>query len=126
MKTNILIVILVGGLFFLFQSFNPKPLAHAPFPDEVTKLLVSACYDCHSNDVENEKAREALNFEKWDEYRLTKKVGLLGKIGEVVKEDKMPPAKYLEFKPDRKPTEPQKQVIIEWAKQEASALMGGE
>lgn len=124
MKKNILILILAGCLFFLLQSFHLRPLAHKAFPDEVTKVIKSSCYDCHSNDAENEKPREALNFEMWDDYRLTKKVGLLGKISEVVEGDKMPPEKYLDFKPDSKLSESQKQLVIDWAKKESSVLMG--
>ena len=67
----------------------------------------------------------ALNFEKWDDYKLTKKIGLLDKIGEMVGEGKMPPAKFLERKPESKPSEKQKELVLHWAEKESTDLMEG-
>ena len=125
MKKSIVLIVLVGGLFFLSQAFslNNKPVGE--IPEEVNKVLVSSCYDCHSSDAKNKDARETLNFESWKEYRTTKKIGMLGKICELVEKEKMPPAKYLGFKPDRKLSASQKKMICDWTKKESSALMGG-
>jgi hypothetical protein len=68
---------------------------------------------------------KALDFEKWNEYRLTKQIGLLGDIGKMVEEGKMPPGKYLDNKPDRKLSEVQKKLLADWTKQEADKLMQG-
>ena len=125
MRKGFVLIVMAGGFFFLFQSFNPIINADGEIPEEVNKILLLSCNDCHSTNAKNQDAREAIDFEKWDEYRLTKKIGLLGKIGELVEEEKMPPAKYLNYKPDRKLSETQKQMIIEWTKKESSALMEG-
>ena len=66
---------------------------------------------------------KALDFEQWDQYRLTKQIGLLGDIGKVLEEGKMPPEKYLENKPDRKLSEAQRMLLADWTKQEADKLM---
>lgn len=124
MKKYIALMMLAGGILLLSQSFAPNRLSNAAFPDDVSKVLVASCYDCHSTDAKNNKAREALDFEKWDDYRVTKQIGLLGKICELVDEEKMPPAKYLDSKPDSKLSETQKQLICEWTKKETSSLMG--
>ena len=124
MKKYIALMMLAGGILLLSQSFTPNRLSNAAFPDEVNKVLVASCYNCHSTDAKNKDAREALNFEKWDDYRVTKKIGLLGKICELVEEGKMPPAKYLDNNPDRKLSDTQKQLICEWTKKETSSLMG--
>lgn len=118
-------IIMAGGLFFLSQAFSLNNRPVGEIPEEVGKILVSSCYDCHSSDANSKDAREALNFEQWDEYRVTKKIGLLGKICELVEEDKMPPKKYLGFKPDRKLSDSQKQLICDWTGKESSALMEG-
>ncbi|MCK4879297.1 MAG: heme-binding domain-containing protein [Bacteroidales bacterium] len=68
---------------------------------------------------------KAVNFEQWDDYRLTKKIGLLGDICKVVDEGKMPPEKYLEHKPDRKMSEAQKKFLCDWTRQESEKLMQG-
>ena len=125
MRKSIVLIIMAGGLFFLSQAYSPKNKPVGEIPEEVGKILVSSCYDCHSSEANSKDAPEALNFEKWDEYRVTKKIGLLGKICELVEEDKMPPKKYLGFKPDRKLSNSQKQLICDWTGKESSALMEG-
>jgi tRNA A37 N6-isopentenylltransferase MiaA len=125
MKNKGIFILLVGGALFLFQSFLLNRKTSPEAPEEVQKLLVSACYDCHSSAGQNEDAKKALNFEEWDNYRLTKQIGLLGNIAEVIEKDKMPPGKYLEFKPDRKLSEDQKELLINWTEEASDALMEG-
>jgi hypothetical protein len=125
MKNKAILLLLAGGILFLLQSFlsNRKP---APdFPEEVNGILVSSCFDCHSSAGKNDDARKKLNFESWDDYKLTKKIGLLGDIAKVIEKDEMPPGKYLEFKPDRKLTDEQKKVILNWTEETSNALMEG-
>jgi hypothetical protein len=125
MKSKAILLLLAGGIFILLQSFlsNSKPVPD--FPEEVNGILVSSCFDCHSSAGKNEDARKKLNFENWDDYKLTKKIGVLGDIAKVIEKDEMPPGKYLEFKPDRKLTDEQKQVIINWTEETSDALIGG-
>ena len=125
MKNKGVLILIAGGLVFLLQSFMLNRKASPDVPEEVHKLLVSACYDCHSSAGQNEDAKKALNFETWDDYRLTKQIGLLGEIAEVIEKDKMPPGKYLEFKPDRKLSESQKELILNWTEESSKALMEG-
>ena len=91
----------------------------------MNKVIETSCIGCHSTGARNEDAREALNFEKWDDYKLTKQIGLLDKIGEMIEEDKMPPPKSLEFRPERKLSESQKELVLHWAEKASSDLMEG-
>lgn len=125
MKKQLVLLIATAILFLFFQSFRPEPPSDAAFPDEITSIIEFSCYDCHFTGGGSEKSLNAVNFDEWDGYRLTKQIGLLGKIGEVLEEDKMPPAKYLENKPDRKLSEEQKKKLSEWTRQEADKLMQG-
>ena len=125
MKRNILMITLAGSILLLFQSYYPKLRTASEIPDEVAKVISLSCYDCHSTDARNKDAREALNFEKWDDYRLTKKIGLMGDICKMVEGGKMPPEKYLTRKPDNKLTEEQKELICDWTKKESDKLMEG-
>ena len=125
MRKSIVLIIVAGGLFFPSQAFSPNIEPVGEIPGEVNKVLVLSCYDCHSSDASNEDARKALNFEKWNEYRVTKRIGLLEKICEIIEEDKMQPVKYLKNKPDRKLSVDQKTLICDWSTKESSALMGG-
>ena len=125
MKRIIPMLILTGGLFLLFQSFQSRHVPEAAFPDEVNELLVSACYNCHTTGAKAEDAVKALDFKEWDKYKLTKQVALLGDICKMLEEGKMPPKKYLEYNPDRKLSEAEKQLICDWTKNESQKLMEG-
>ena len=123
MKKQLIILLAIGIIILSFQSFSPETPSEGVFPEEISSILKTSCYDCHSTANGSEKPLKALDFEKWDEYRLTKQIGLLGDIGKVVEEGKMPPGKYLENKPDRKLSEAQKKLLIDWTRQEADKLM---
>jgi hypothetical protein len=47
----------------------------------------------------------------------------LKEIAEVVEENEMPPAKFLEKNPDKKLTDAEKKILMDWANSEAKALM---
>jgi len=126
MKKQILGSLLGGMALLVLLSFNEGPNGDQDFPEELASLLKSSCYDCHSKGAKSEKALKAVQFDLWEDYRLTKKIGLLAEIAEVVEEDKMPPQKYLENKPDRKLTDNQKMQLVEWTKKESERLMQGE
>jgi hypothetical protein len=125
MKKQLVLFLTIGILFLFFQSFSPELPSEGVFPDEITSVLKTSCYDCHYTGASAEKALKALNFATWDEYRTTKQIGLLGDIGKVVKEEKMPPAKYLEKKPEAKLSEKQVKLLAEWTEKEAEKLMQG-
>jgi cytochrome c5 len=125
MKKGVLGIGLLAGTLFLFQSFLTKNPAGEEFPAEVKEVLTTSCFDCHTAGARSEDAKKALNFDQWDEYRLTKKIGTLDKIAEVVGEGKMPPEKYLERKPESKLSKDQQKLIVDWTKKTSEALMGG-
>ena len=125
MKKGGIWITLSGIAFIVFQSFSIMSLQEQQIPDDVNEVLQTSCFGCHNNEAGSKDAREAFNLETWNEYRLTKKIGLLGEISEVVQEGKMPPARFLESNPDRKLTEAQKKLIIEWAEKESRNLMEG-
>ncbi len=125
MKKKIVIVVAVGILFLAFQSFRPDSSAEPVFPEEVTTILKTSCFACHSTGSNADKALEAVNFEEWDSYRLTKKVGILDEMTEVLEEGKMPPARFLERNPDAALTDAQRKFLVDWTKQESEKLMQG-
>ena len=123
MKKQMVFVLLGGMGLLLFLSFNMGRTSKDVIPEEIGAILKSACYDCHSTGAKSEDALKAVQFDVWDDYRVTKKIGTLGKMAEVVGEGKMPPKKYLEHKPDRKLTEDQKKLLLDWTKKESESLM---
>ena len=94
------------------------------WPEDVMTIFESSCYGCHTEGNGSDKSRAALNFSKWEDYKLTKKVGKLNDISEMVKEKKMPPAKYLEKLPEKALSDEQIAVITKWANDVAEKLMG--
>ena len=123
MKKQIVLLVATGILFLFFQSFRPETLSEDAIPDEISTILKSSCYDCHSTAKGSEKPLKAVDFEQWDQYRVTKQIGLLGDIGKMVEEGKMPPGKYLEKNPDASLSESQKKLLADWTRQEADKLM---
>ena len=123
MKKQIVLLVATGILFLFFQSFRPETPADYAIPDEISTILKLSCYDCHSTAKGSEKPLKAVDFEQWDQYRVTKQIGLLGDIGKMVEEGKMPPGKYLEKNPDAALSEAQKKLLADWTKQEADKLM---
>lgn len=117
-------MVLAGGMFILFQANVPDPNLISQIPEEVNTLMVASCYDCHTAGAKSEDALKALNFSEWEEYRMTKKVAVLGDIGKVVEKGKMPPEKYLDRNPDKKLSETQKKLIADWTREATEKLVG--
>ena len=125
MKKQFVLILAIGVLFLFVQSFSPELPPDSVFPDEITSILKTSCYDCHFTGGGSEKSLNALNFDTWDDYRTTKKIGLLADISKVVEEQKIPPGKYLEKKPEAKLSEKHMKLLSEWADAEAEKLMQG-
>lgn len=126
MKKQIVLLLATGILFLFFQSFRPELPAEMVIPDEVSTILQTSCYTCHSTGSRAEKALEALNFEEWDNYRVTKKIAVLEELCKVVEEGKMPPERFLERNPDSKLSEAHKKILCDWTRQEADKLLQGD
>jgi hypothetical protein len=123
MKKPVLFLAMAGGICFLLLSFNTKPQTASVFPEGVEKVLKTSCYDCHSGDARNMKAKAVLNFDKWEDYSATKKISRMGDICDFIEKDKMPPKKYLDSSPDHALTDAQKELLCNWSKEESARLM---
>jgi Haem-binding domain len=107
------------------------PVATDP---RVRNALVSACFDCHSNEkpgVWNSrlapsylfgraKARQVLNFSDWPAYDSRRKQVELEAIGKVVADGSMPPGDYDFIHPGAKLTAEQKQILLQWVSRETA------
>jgi mono/diheme cytochrome c family protein len=128
MKKVILFSILpVLAMFLFIAAYQPTPTPDdldLGWPEEVMTVLEQTCFDCHTSESGNVKAKGKLNFSKWEEYKLTKKVGKLDGIKETVGAGDMPPKKYLNKYPDKALTEEEIKMIADWANAEADKLIG--
>lgn len=104
-------------------------------PEEVGKLLKSACYDCHSYETEYpwysniapvsawighhiEEGREHLNFSLWGSYELEKAEHKLEECAEETEEKKMPLSSYTITHGDASLSDEQVQLLAEWFESE--------
>ena len=110
---------LISGTLITTSSQSPEGL-----PEDISKIVEKSCYGCHNTDSQNEDAKEELNFDTLKDLKKVKKITTLRDIAEVLEEGEMPPEKFLEKYPDRKPTKKEKASLINWAKKESEALIG--
>ena len=131
------------GLFFLMQIYpvtRPEVIAENPndllknveVPENISSMLRSACYDCHSNETiypwyasiapvkwivydHTEEGREDLNFSEWNALSKSDRVEALDDIIEEVTDGKMPLRFYPLTHKDAKLGEKDRQELSDWA-----------
>lgn len=111
--------------------------------DNVSSILRSACYDCHSNETtypwysnvapfswiilhDIEEGRHELNFSEWAGYAVDRKHHKLEELIEEVEEGEMPMNIYTVMHQDADLTETQKEELIAWAQAEMKRLKPAE
>lgn len=92
-------------------------------PDDVKAVIEKSCFGCHNTDSKNDKAKEKLDLKTLDSLSASKMIHALKEINEVVEENEMPPEKFLAKFPDKKLTDAEKKLLMDWANNEAKALM---
>lgn len=128
MQKTLLKSFLAFGAIVLLASFTNKNVNETKsqkleIPSDVKAIIDNSCYGCHNLESRNEKGKKKLSFDTLDTLEVTKLVAHLGEISEVVEEGEMPPAKFLEFKPEAKLSDEQKEKLINWAEETGEALL---
>jgi cytochrome c len=115
-------------------------LAGSNAPDEVRTALAQKCGDCHSNRtrwplysrvapsswlVEHDvhEGREHLNLSLWEQYSIDSRIDLLGKMASQLRQGKMPLKPYLLLHPEARSSDPERKLLVDWAKAERKRLM---
>jgi len=134
------------GLFIIVQFFQPsREQDPSPLPtdlffqvtidDSLKNVLLTSCYDCHSNQTEYplyayivpfaqminkhiQVGKQELNFSHWGTYSKQELVGHLSDICEVVEEDRMPLRSYLLLHKKARLDESQKEKMCKWSEEE--------
>lgn len=100
---------------------------------EVTQLLKTACYDCHSNQPtfpwytniapvswwikhHIDEGRHHLNFSEWGTYELKRKNHKLDECVEMLEKSEMPMSSYTWMHSEAKLTDAQRLMLVEWFK----------
>jgi len=119
----------IALIVFVFASFvspasetqtNSKAIS---MPDDVKAVIEKSCFGCHNSDSKNDKAKEKLNLSTLDSLSTSKMIHALKDISEVVEDNEMPPEKFLEKYPDKKLTDAEKKILMDWANNQAKTLM---
>lgn len=124
MRTRNFTIVTAVMVILAISMLSWKDIQAGPdLPDEILTLVENSCFNCHTSGAKSEDALKALNFDEWNDLKPTKKVSVLNKIQEVMKESKMPPQKYLEKYPEKSISEEDRNTIMNWAKEETAKLM---
>jgi len=116
--------------------------ATASVPADVHAILRRACFDCHSSETrwpwysgvapvawgvahDVEEARAAFNLSDWGTYPQRKRIAILEKICDEVREGKMPLKQYLWLHRDATLSEADWKSVCDWSTNEADRLAAG-
>jgi uncharacterized membrane protein len=119
----------ISLLVFLFAAMfatateNPVKAKALDMPDDVKAVIEKSCFGCHNTDSKNDKAKDKLDLKTLGDLDKPKMIHALKEISEVVEENDMPPAKFLEKFPDKKLTDDEKKLLMNWADSQAKSLM---
>ena len=103
-------------------------------PDNVKKILMTSCYDCHSNSTQYpwynniapvsfwladhvKEGKEHLNFSEWESYSMKKKEHKLEELIDEVSAIEMPLNEYIWTHKEAKLSAEQINDVVEWAKE---------
>lgn len=115
----VLLVIFVGIQFIPVDRANPPVSGEINAPSNITAILRTSCYDCHSNETnypwyayvapvsflvskDVNDGRRQLNFSEWDKYSKENREKILKEILKEVKAGTMPLAVYTLVHPNAK------------------------
>jgi hypothetical protein len=93
------------------------------FPEDVKAVIDKSCYGCHSEKGKSDDAKDALRWDMLGEYDKAKLVSVMDEIIETIEKEEMPPEKFLEKKPEVKPTQEEYALLLKWAEGEADKLL---
>jgi len=136
-------VILTITLSYAHPFGNPRKadaspgqlLGGAQIPEPLRKLVERKCGNCHSEAVEWPfysrvapvswllehdvlKAREHMNFSRWDSYSSQDKADLLSRLAAKTRSGEMPPARYTAIHGDSRLLSKEQDSLYDWARAE--------
>ena len=120
---SVFLAIFMVATLFTMASENPTEAKAVAMPDDVKAVIEKSCFGCHNTDSKNDKAKEKLDLKTLDNLTTPKMIHALREINEVVEENEMPPEKFLAKYPDKKLSDAEKKLLMDWASKEAKALM---
>jgi len=135
MKLKIILPMFIVGISFMLFSFQNKSKNNyeaintsvaIDIPENIQAIISNKCMGCHSNKANAGKSKMKMNFDKFTngKYSNGKIISKLGKITKMLSLNKMPPRKFLEKYPDKKLTDEESKLIIDWATEQGKKMKG--
>ena len=127
----VLVVILIGIQFIPVERTNPPVSWDINPPANISEILRTSCYDCHSNETiwpwyskiapvsffvagDVNEGRKHLNFSEWDKYEADKREKILEEMVEEIEKEAMPLTSYTFTHPNAKLDDQSIKLIKEW------------
>jgi heme-binding protein len=121
---------------------NAPILSGAQVEPPILAILERSCSDCHSDATrypwysyvapiswliskDVERGRERLNFSRWNDYPLIRRMRSLSGIASQVKDGEMPLALYTWLHPNARLTAEEVNAIFNWTQAERARLIEG-
>lgn len=120
---GVLVALMLLVAFGFKVSNNPTNSAASETSEEVKAVIQNKCFGCHNTDSKNDKAKEKLDFKTLEALSGPDKVKAFREIADEVKDEEMPPKKFLERFPDKALTKDEHELLMSWAKEEAKNAM---
>ncbi|RAI93859.1 heme-binding domain-containing protein [Algoriphagus yeomjeoni] len=121
-KFGLLPAAAIVGLLFFQAAQKPEPEKHpdlnlfdAKMPANVKAVVEQKCYGCHNAESKNEKGKKKLDWDFFESEKKSKQLATMSKINEVLTEGDMPPARFLENKPEGKLSDEEMAILKEWS-----------
>lgn len=121
MKKSLLIpAFALIGLLFVQGTSKPEtepihPAIAPEMPANVKAVVEKKCYGCHNAESKNDKGKAKLDWDAFEATKKSKQLATLGKINETLAKGEMPPAKFLENRPEGKLTEEELATLMDWS-----------
>ena len=132
-----LIVLFILAQFFTIDKTpgNTSPendlLVMSNAPEDVSNLLKSACYDCHSNSTNypwysniapvswwikrhSRKGAAKINYSEWSSYDEADRISKIRESAEFIKKGWMPIGSYKLMHPEARLTDEQRETLANW------------
>ena len=116
------VTVLLASSLALHAWKTSQEVPPRTMPATVKTIIDRSCFECHHSGSKDKKGREALDFTTFEGLTRVQKASRLKQISDVIKEDEMPPKKYLERNPGKKLTEAEKTAVTTWAAEEMKNL----
>ncbi|MBN2616305.1 MAG: heme-binding domain-containing protein [Bacteroidales bacterium] len=100
---------------------NSQPGSSFSMPDSVKAIVDHSCFMCHNSNARGD-AKDKLNFDELSSMKGPQLVANLANMAKMIKNDWMPPRKFLKDHPEMALTAQQKQVLLEWIKAENNKI----